>query len=50
MMDMSIVSGAFDLFAGLTPGEVETLGQQNLFFNFVYLVACIWLNSVLTKP
>lgn len=49
-MDTGIAFAPFDLFAGLTVQEVETLAATSNLFAFVFLIACLWLVRALTRP
>jgi len=47
--EIRIAFSAFDLFAGLTGSDLETL-RGNSSFCFVYLILCIWLIKLMWKP
>ena len=48
--EMKIAFGSFDLFNGLTFGEIETLASRNLTFFFGFLILCLWVNTFLRRP
>ena len=45
----NIAFGAYDLFAGLTKKEIDTVGSLRFFF-FVGLFACLLVLQILRKP